>query len=102
MMKHLQEPMFRCFVEFKRGGRSFEDEPRSWRPSTAVTEDNFAAARSMLHDDRWITYENIETSLSVGSVAVNTIFLDHLGVTRRYAQWVPHQLSDEQRETRIR
>ena len=93
--------VFRWFAEFKRG-RSFEDEPRSGRPSTAVTEDNVTAVRSMLQHDRRITYESIQTNLSVGSAAVNTILHDHLGVTRRCARWMPHQLSDEQRETRVR
>ena len=40
--------VFNWFAEFKRGRTSFEDEERSWRLSTAVTEDNIDAVEKMV------------------------------------------------------
>ena len=39
--------VFNWFVEFKRGRISFEDEERSGRPLTAVTEENIDAVENM-------------------------------------------------------
>ena len=74
--------VFRWFAEFKRGRCSFQDEPRSGCPNSAVTGDTVAAVRNLLDDDRRVTYECIQRRLSVGSAAVNTILHDRLDVSR--------------------
>ena len=54
------------FAEFKKDRTSFEDEERSGRPSTAVTEDNIDAVEKMVQEDARVTYKDIETSLGIG------------------------------------
>ena len=44
--------IFRWYNEFKRGKNSCEDDPRSGRPSTSVTDENIDAVRELVKGNR--------------------------------------------------
>ncbi|KAJ4435280.1 hypothetical protein ANN_30196 [Periplaneta americana] len=79
--------IFGWFIEFERGKTSLEDEERSGRPSTVVTEENISRVEVMIKDDPRLTYKNIEMILGISSPSVSTI--------------LPHNLSESQKHIRM-
>uniref|UniRef100_A0A1I8I3D3 MADS-box domain-containing protein n=1 Tax=Macrostomum lignano TaxID=282301 RepID=A0A1I8I3D3_9PLAT len=95
-----------CWLRhFLEGWDSFNDEPRSGRPRTSVTEDVVAHADAIIHEDwriwsfllRFIAYE---LGISYGSA--HNIMHEQLGCTKTCARWVPHLLTPEQQAERVR
>ncbi|UYV61851.1 hypothetical protein LAZ67_1006854, partial [Cordylochernes scorpioides] len=66
------------FNDFKFG-KNLEDEPRSGRPPTAVTQEKI---------------ELLKKSVGIGSAAINTIINDHLKYRKLVNRWVPHGLTE--------
>lgn len=93
--------VFNWFAEFKRGRGSLSDEERPGRPATAVTAENLSKVKKLIRNDRHITYEEITEELQIGNNAVSTILHDFLGVRKVCARWIPHSLSEEQKEKRV-
>jgi histone-lysine N-methyltransferase SETMAR len=89
------------FNEFKRGRHTFEDEHRSGRPVEATTPENIDRVRQLIKDHRNITKRELEEALGVGSGTVETILHDHLGVRKIASRWIPHLLSNEQKQLRV-
>ena len=56
----LRATVFHWFAEFKHRRCSFQDEPCSGCPNSAVTKDTVAAVRNLLDDDRRVTYKCIQ------------------------------------------
>ena len=93
--------VFRWYRHFRSGQTSIEDSDRCGRPNTAVTPENVFRVRSMVNDDRRVTYAEIKGMLKISSGSVNTILHEHLKLRKRYARWVPHSLNLEQRQGRV-
>lgn len=91
----------RWFHEFRQGNFTLEDEPRSGRPNEAVTPENIRLVEELIKEFRNITYEEIEMALGIGSHAVHSILHDHLGVRKLVSRWIPHLLTEEQKQARV-
>lgn len=89
------------FREFKRGRSDVKDEPRPGRPPTAVTPENVIKAEWLIKESRNITHREIQDELKIGSRAVSTILHDHLQVRKLSSRWIPHFLTQEQKDTRV-
>ena len=83
------------YAEFRRERQSVEDEPRTGRPPTAVTEENINTVRDLIESDPHITTLQMRNLLSIGLGALETILHQHLKVKKLCARWVPHQLTHE-------
>jgi histone-lysine N-methyltransferase SETMAR len=55
----------------------------------------------MVIEYRKVTYEEIRERLNIGASAVYTILHDRLGLRKVLSRWVPHKLSDEQKQQRL-
>lgn len=86
--------------EFKRGREELESDPRSGRPSTAVTEETIDATQKLVYADRRIKVKEIEAALGIGRHAIFEILHDHLNLSKISARWVPRLLTQEQMEQR--
>ncbi|PAA51606.1 hypothetical protein BOX15_Mlig028961g1 [Macrostomum lignano] len=81
---------------------SFNDEPRSGRPRTSVTEDVVAHADAIIREDWSIMLRFIAYELGVSYGSAHNIMHEQLGRTKTCARWVPHLLTPEQQAERVR
>ncbi|CAF3648489.1 unnamed protein product [Rotaria socialis] len=84
-------PSYPTVVEWakrlREGREDVNDDPRSGRPVSVLTDENIELVRQVINNDPHSTYDDIiaETSLS-----------------RITSRWIPHQLNDEQKQERVR
>ena len=69
-------------AEFKRGRDNLEDDPRSGRPATAVTEENVERAENLVKENRRIKLKELEATLGIGRPAIVSILHEHLGLSK--------------------
>ena len=82
--------VFRWFRQFMSGARTLEDDDRCGQMATTVTPGNV----SMKHPN--MTYTEIQDIMKISTRSLTRILHDCLGVRKRCARWVPHNLSEEQ------
>ena len=90
----------RWIVDFKRGRSDITNKLRSGRPSSAVTEANKQHVDELIRSNRRITMRDIIDVIGIGHGAVHNIITD-LGYSKICARWVPRQLTDELKHSRL-
>jgi histone-lysine N-methyltransferase SETMAR len=90
------------FRKFRRGHKNFEDESRSGRPKTESLPDNIETIHNLIEDDLYITYDIIEAKTSISRGTIHTIIHDHLKLRKITSRWVPHELTQENKDNRVR
>ena len=93
--------VFNWFDHFRRGRRSLEDECRSGRPQTSTTEGQVAAVKALVEEDARVTVSQIQFEVGISSGSVVTILHEKLHLSKISARWVPHHLTQEQKEARV-
>ena len=92
---------YNCYAEFNRGRGHFEDEPRAGRPRTAVTPESIETVRQLISVDPHRTYQQIQDTLQIRSAATESILHDSLGLRKITCRWVPHLLTETQKQDRV-
>ena len=92
----------RWCVRFKQGRESLEDDPRSGRPLSAFTENDVTAVKNLIDEDARYTIEEISETLNINSGAVFVILKQRLKLRKISARWVPHLLSQEEKDRRVK
>ena len=93
--------VFNCFREFQRNEFTVQETTRSGRPSTSVIEQTIDAVRKIIEDNPHSTYQQIEAILGINSMAINSIIHDYLNLRKVCGRWVPHTLTDNQKQFRV-
>ncbi|KAG5329014.1 SETMR methyltransferase, partial [Acromyrmex heyeri] len=94
--------VYNWFAEFQCGHTFFCNEFREGRPSTSVVATNVDAVREMIERDRHMTYREIQASLGIDMKAIHTILHDRLSVRKLCNRWIPHNLTEAQKQTRVK
>ena len=83
------------------GASTLEDDDRCGRTATTVTLENVSRVESLIKKDPKMTYAEIQDIMKISSGSLTRILHDCLGVRKRCARWVPHNLSEEQKLGRV-
>jgi transposase len=87
--------------QFRLGRLSLMDNARYGRPITATSPENIARVEQIMTKDRRITLVELEdmTELSHGSLI--NILHEHLGLKKLCCMWIPHSLTEAQKQKRL-
>jgi transposase len=89
------------FKLFKDGFKDLQDDPRSGRPSTPRSADTIPNVRAMVTRDRRLTLRMMSDELNINKETVRQILHEDLRKRKICAKFVPHRLTDEQKERRL-
>lgn len=92
----------RWFKHFKGGNEVLKDKPRSGRPITGITKENIRRVNDVIEDDPWCSYDEIEAETSLSRGTIFNIIHDHLKLKKVTSRWVPYDLTEENRQERVR
>ena len=93
--------VFRWFRQFVSGARTLEDDDSCGRMATTVTPENVSRVESLIKKDPKMAYAEIQDIMKISSGSLTRIHHHCLGVRKRCARWVPHNLSEEQKWGRV-
>ena len=89
------------YRHFAKDESSTEDQPRSGRPRTSITDENIEAVRNMLANDRHLTVDEIVEKLSISHGSAYSILRDSLNMTHVCSVWIPYDIGGAQKERRV-
>ena len=87
---------------FNDGRESTENDPRVGRPVSISTEKIVATVKKLIEEDTHYTVQEIEELSGVHSSSVLKILRERLGLRKICVHWVPHLLTDDQKQSRVR
>ena len=93
--------VFSWFRQFMSGKRTLEDHDRYGRMLTTVTPENVPRAESLIKKDQKMAYAEIQGIMKISSGSLTHFVHDCLGVKKRCARWMPHNVSEEQKRGRV-
>ena len=87
---------------FREGTEDINDGPRSASPISKFTGENIQLVRQVISNDPYSTNDEIiaETSISLSFShgTIERIIHNWLTLKKATSRWVPHQLTDEQKQ----
>ena len=93
--------VFRWFRQFMSGARTLKDDDRCGRMAMTVTPENVSRVESLIKKDPKMAIAEIQNIMKISSASLTRILHDCLGVRKRCARWVPHNLCEEQKRSRV-
>ena len=87
---------------FNNGRESIENDPWVGRPVSVLTEKNVATVKMLIEEHTRYTMQEIEELSGIHSSSVLKILREQLGLCKICARWVPHLLTDEQKQSLVR
>ena len=86
---------------FRAGRESLSDDPRPGQSHRKIHEDSIRRVNDAVQSNRRITEDEIAAKVDVSHGSVHTILHKHLQYRKICAQWVPKQLSEQQKHERV-
>lgn len=88
--------------EFKEGRESVEDRERIGRPVTESTKVNIDRVQAIIKENPHATYDQIEVETDLSRGTIQDIIHDLLKLRKVTSRWVPHELTVENRQERVK
>ena len=83
------------------GARTLKDDDRCGRMAMTVTPENISRVESLIKNDPKMAVTEIQDIMKISTGSLTCSLHDLLGVRKRSARWVPHNLSEEQKRGRV-
>ncbi|XP_018353100.1 PREDICTED: putative uncharacterized protein FLJ37770 [Trachymyrmex septentrionalis] len=93
--------VYEWYKRFKEGREDVEDDDRSGRPSTSITDDNVEQVKKMILENRRITIREVADDVGISFGSCQEIFSDVLSMKRVAAKFVPKLLNFDQKQRRV-
>ena len=87
---------------FNDGRESIKNDPRVGKPVSVLMEKNVATVKKLIEEDARYTVQEIEELSGIHSSSVLKILRERLGLRKIWVRWVPHLLTEEQKQSRVR
>ena len=87
---------------FNEGPESIENDPKVGRPVSVLTEKSVATVKTLIEEDACYTVQEIEEFSGIHLSSVLKILCEQIGLLKICVHWVPHLLTDEQKQGRVR
>ena len=68
---------------FREGGQDLEDDPRSGRPATAMTNENIDRIRQLIQDNPHISYAHMEAETFLCRATIHIIIVSSMKNLKR-------------------
>jgi [histone H3]-lysine36 N-dimethyltransferase SETMAR len=88
--------------EFNEGRESVEDRDRIGRPVTESTTENINRVHNIIKENCHATYDQIEAETDLSRGTIQNIIQSILKLRKVTSRWVPHELSDKNRQERVK
>lgn len=92
----------RWIRKFKTGQESIENAPKSGRKRSVITKQNIIKVKDIIEKDARYTVRDIARMVGISIGSAFTILKKTLKVRRLSARWIPHLLTDEQKQQRVK
>ena len=86
---------------FNDGQESIEIDPLVGRLVSVWTEKNVATVKMVIEEDARYTVQEIEELGGIHSSSVLKILRERIGLCKISTRWVPHLLTDEQKQSQL-
>jgi histone-lysine N-methyltransferase SETMAR len=97
-----QATVYRVYHELANGTRdSFQDNKRSGRPKSSCIAENVKEINAIINHDPHVTIRELVNEVGISFGSIYTIVTVHLQLTSLCSRWVPHSLTDEQKQQRV-
>ena len=83
------------------GAKTLEDDDRCGRMATTVTPEDIPMVESLIKKDQKMVYAEIQDIMKISVGSLTRILHNSLGVRKRCTCWVPHNLTEEQKQGRV-
>ena len=93
--------VFRWLRHQLPGVGTLEDDDCCGRMAMTVTPENVPRVESLFKKDPKMTYSEMQDIIKISSGSLTRILHDCLGVRKRCACWMPHDLNEEQKPGRV-
>lgn len=92
--------VFRWFGRFRDGREDLADDDRAPPPKTTRNAENIEKVKAILRSDRCVSARLIEEETGIPKSTVYRILTEDLGKRKVCARFVPHTLTDDQKDWR--
>jgi hypothetical protein len=86
--------------DIKEGRVNVEDAPRLGRPITARTDEKLEQLKSLFADSNAWSHRELAYRLDTSRGNMQRMLKEDLGLVKKFATWVPHTLTQIQKESR--
>ena len=93
--------VYRLLKEFTEGRTSLEEKERSGRPASSATVENVEKVNNLIQENNQVSLRALEDLTGIPRSTVYRIIVEKLGLRLVKVRWVPHLLSQDNKEERV-